>query len=438
MLKDLLILEDKKLVTELLSNMHAKDIADELANLDDSEVNLLISLLDEDEKIEVFSYLPLDLQALFLLNNPLEEQVEIIENLEPDDARDILLTIELDNRKTIISKLDDEAKVLELVHYDEDEAGSYMNNLFVQININLSIKEATKQVINDAGKINDINMIYIVNNDNQYVGAISLIALIKAKPSDQLKDLLKTEETFSDVENVYKLAEHIKYYQLKEVAITNNDNKLIGVVTSDDILDLLADDFEDDFESLMALPDSSDSDSIMKTAFARIPWLSILLVIGIPIAFLTSYFEEVIAGAVILAMFQPLILDSGGNVGTQTLAVSLITIDDRDNIFISNGIKEIISGFITSVIMALSTFIITYIVAVILKNNDPLIMSLIISLSILVSIVIGSVLGFLVPLMLKKFKIDPVAASGPLITTIIDVCSLVFYFGLATILLGGL
>lgn len=437
MLKDLVHIRDEKLTIETLSNMHAKDIADQIKDFNKEEIDYLTQLLEYDKQIEVFSYLPLEEAANYLLTESLEEQVSVINSLEPDDARDVLLAINPEERKEIFDSLDKNSKVLELLNYDEDDAGSYMTNLFIKVNISDSIKQATKKVIQQASEVNNFSIIYVVNDQLEYMGQLTLIDLIKAKPENKLQEFIKIEETFLDTDDIYELAEHIKYYQLKEVPIKNENNNLIGIVTFDDILDLLEDDFQDDFEAMMALPEQDPDDSVIKSSLNRIPWLSVLLLMAIPLAYLTSFFEATIAGAVILAMFQPLILDAGGNVATQTLAVSLITIDDKENTFIKNGIKEITSGIITSLLMSVFAFLMTYVVAYVLKSNQGFLTAIIVSVSLFISVIAGSVLGFIVPLFLNKFKIDPVVASGPLITTLIDIISLLVYFGLATILLGG-
>lgn len=438
MIKTLINNNDLKVLKDYLENLHSKDIADLLIDLSYEQRSIIVNLLTQDKLNEVISYLPPIDAAGWINELTLEKQVDIIEGLEPDDAREVVLSLPEETVSEILDNLDKDAKVFELLNYSDDEAGSFMTNLFIALPFDLDVKAATKQVIRMAGLLENIKNIYIIDHEGKYLGQTTLFNLVKAKPPMILKDLLETTDTFLDKGSIDELAELIKYYQEDEIAIVDSNDKLIGIVTADDILDLIKEDFEFDYESIAALPDSDENLPIFKAAFKRLPWLSILLLIAIPIAFLTAAFEEVIAGAVILALFQPLILDAGGDVATQTLAVSLITIDDKEKVFIKNGWKEIISGVITSFILGIFSFFIVYLFAVSTNATSPLLTSFAISISLVFTIIIGSALGFLVPYILSKTKFDPLVASGPLITTIIDIVSLLIYFGIASLTLGGL
>ncbi|MDX9691894.1 MAG: magnesium transporter, partial [Acholeplasmataceae bacterium] len=211
------------------------------------------------------------------------------------------------------------------------------------------------------------------------------------------------------------------------------------MVTFDDALDIYQEESQEDFERLAALPETLDQ-GVVKTAFHRLPWLITLLLISIPIALVTSLFEETLALVAILIVFQPLILGSAGNVATQTLAVTLKMFSTNEKGFLNNAIKEIITGIFNGLVIGLVAFIVTIVFAYLNTSltENPLLIAFVVGLSLWLTVIIAPIVAILIPLTLRTLKLDPAVASGPFITTVIDVAALFIYFGLATLFLGGL
>jgi magnesium transporter len=230
----------------------------------------------------------------------------------------------------------------------------------------------------------------------------------------------------------------IRNYAIYEIPVVNHQQELLGMVTLDDALDIYEEEAQEDFEKLSALPETIEQNTF-KTAMHRIPWLLMLLVISIPISLVTSLFEEVLTTVAILIIFQPLISGSAGNVATQTLAVTLKMFAKNEQGVLKNSYREIFTGMINGFVIGLVAFLVTYVFTSMNQQltDIPLKIAFVVGLSLWLTVLIAPIIAVLVPITLKKLKLDPAVASGPFITTLIDISAISLYFGLATILLGG-
>lgn len=435
-LEELLKLDEKALKLEL-EELRAHDIAALLNEASEDERGRIYALLEPELLADALAYRdPID-AAEDLADFDLDTQKEIINQMQPDDAADIISELDKDIQEELLSQLDDEEELRELLEYEKMQAGAYMTNKMIVVDSQSTVKEATRQVIKEASDVESIATIFVVDKASLYQGQVTLKKLIKAAKDELIETIMDKEPTFLDTDSIDDLIRHLRQYGAYEVGIVNQAGKLVGHITTDDILDIYEDSSVEDYEKLAALPETDSEEPVLKAALSRMPWLLALLILSIPIALVTQAYEEIIASVVILAMFQPLILDAGGDVASQTLAVTLISIHESDKSSIKNGIKEVISGVITGAVLSIIAFLITLGFAYISKSAHPIELSLVVSLGLLVTVIIGPMIGFLVPVILHKCKIDPAIASGPFITTLIDILSLVVYFGFATIILGG-
>jgi magnesium transporter len=337
----------------------------------------------------------------------------------------------------LIGELDKSEPVVQLIHYKKETAGSYMNNYIMKVYANTSAKDTTKQLIKEAADLKIVKTIFVVDNDEKYLGQMSLKDLVRAKEPLKAIDIIKTEPVLNVEDDVDTIIKHIKHYGAYEIAVVNGDNKLLGAITTDDLLDIYRDEAVEDIEKLSFLPDTDVKSNFVVAAIKRLPWLLILMVISIPLAIITSNYEEILASVVILALFQPLLLDSGGNVASQTLAVTLVGLTYKEGVTIKDGINETISGVISGFVMAVMAFVAAYILSDLLLVESPLLVAIVVSVSLCSTVILSPIIGFIVPTVLSKLNFDPATASGPFITTVIDVLCLVIYFSLATLLLGG-
>lgn len=432
---DLIKIKDKKLLNEMIEKMHPADILTNLNSLDDSLVYDFYSLISEEELARIIAFLEPEEAALIIDRFNLSKQQKIINNLELDDAADIL--VHTKSQEDLIEHLDDSVALKQILLYEDNQVGAHMNDSLIKLIIGTDIKKATKEVIKAAGSVETLNQLFVVDEKGKFLGSISLKSLIKAKPPLLIDDLVETTPFVLDTTDIEEAIHKIQNYGLYEIAVLNNENELIGILTVDDAIDLYHMEAIDDYEKLAALPDTSEK-SLVKSALKRLPWLVLLLVLSIPIALLTSQFEEVIMMVAILAFFQPLILDAGGDVATQTLAVTLRVLSKDEKKALQNGRKEILSGVINGIILGFAGFLISFLISHALNSTYPLNVSLVVGLSLTITVIIGPVFALFIPIILKKLKVDPAVASGPFITTLIDISSILIYFGLAMILLGGL
>lgn len=427
---------DKEILA-ILEDMHSFDIVKLFEDFEPEEIERIKNILPTEQFADVLSYLEPEEAAKLLQTQTLEEQVLVVQNLEPDDAADIINEYSRADKMELIGELDQSEPVVQLIHYKEETAGSYMNNDIMKVYADSSVKDTTKQLIKEAADLKIVKTIFVVDHDEKYLGQMSLKSLVRAKAPLTAIDIIKTEPVLNVEDDVDTIIKHIKHYGAYEIAVVNDENKLLGAITTDDLLDIYRDEAVEDIEKLSFLPDTDVKSNFVVAAFKRLPWLLILMVISIPLAIITSNYEEILASVVILALFQPLLLDSGGNVASQTLAVTLVGLTYKEGVTIKDGLNETISGVISGFVMAVMAFIAAYILSDLLLVESPLMVAIVVSLSLWSTVILSPIIGFIVPTVLNKMNFDPATASGPFITTVIDILCLVIYFGLATFLLGG-
>ncbi|MDY0294778.1 MAG: magnesium transporter [Acholeplasmataceae bacterium] len=440
MLKEMIQLNDEHILKEFLDDIHAHDLAELFVELTDQEKNKVFSLLPNEKLAELVSYLEAEDAAEILTEFDLEKQVELVEMMEPDDAADIIIELDKEEKEELLDKLSDDSEIKELMQYDEDETGSVMTTLFIVVEPDLDVKKATKKVIKEADQVESINTIFVADEKNIYLGAVALRDLLKAKTPLEVKELIMEYPVSIDTDPINKTVQAIRNYGIYEMPVVDEYGKLLGMVTLDDALDVYQEEAQEDFEKLAALPETEEDSGPLKTAMHRIPWLITLLIVSLPIALITRQFEHVLTAVAILIVFQPLILGSAGNVATQTLAVTLQMLSTHEKGIIKNSAKEILTGIMNGFIIGLIAFVMTNIFALINTSltTDPLLIGLVVGLSLWLTVIVAPILAILIPLALHTFKLDPAVASGPFITTLIDLTAQLIYFGLATLILGGL
>lgn len=437
---------------DMIMEYHPYDIARVFENLDDEQRSKLYIALSPQEIAPIFEHLDHEeIPRIFkeLSNN---YSVKILENMDIDETVDILRNIE--NEKLRFSYINlmrkDLAKEIKaLLKYDEDVTGSIISTSYIEFDDSMLIKDAMKHMLKEAKTVSYINTLYVANKNQELVGVLSLRQLIVADKEDRLVDVM-TEKVISVGVNAPKevAASLFKDYDFEALPVVDSNNRMLGIVTVDDIIDFLEDEATEDYAKFAGIFDGEiehGKETISKAFKKRIPWLIILLFIGIIASMIIGRFEETLDAIPILAMFLPMMLDMAGNVGTQSLAVTIRYLMDDDFLTRKNVTKHILrelgigvtNGFIVSCI----AFFIAFILLGVMKtdvsffNMETLKTSVIISFSMLISIIVSNIAGAVVPLIIHTFKIDPAAASGPFITTINDIIAISIYFTLATMFL---
>lgn len=441
MLKEMLHSASNRMIKVYLEDVHAHDLAAEFIGLDPSEREKIYRVISNQKLAELVSYLEAEEAAEILAEFDLEKQKTLVEMMEPDDAADIIQELEEDEQESLIAILGDTADVVQLISYDEDETGSAMTNLVVVLHPEMDVKQATKKVIKEAPDVETINTLFVTDAAHRFLGVVQLKDLLKAKTPCKIEELIQQHPFVYDTDLITQSLEAIRNYNIYEMPVCNEDNQLIGMITMDDALDIYQEEAQEDFERLAGLPETIEGPAL-KTALHRLPWLISLLALSIPIAIVTSLFEEVLVAVAILIVFQPLILGSAGNVATQTLAVTLKMMATNEKGLIKNSYREIITGMINGFVIGAIAFGMTYVFATLntslAMTTHPLTISFVVGFSLWMTVLISPIFAILIPIIIRVLRFDPAVASGPFITTVIDVAALFIYFGLATLLLGGL
>ena len=426
-----------------LSDYHDSDIADALAELLPDERKRLYRVLGEERFSEIFAYV--DDADPYIIEFGLRDAAKIIENMDSDDAVDILDDVGDEIEEKLVKLMDREmSRDIKLIRsYEDDEIGSLMTTNYVSIKKGLTVKQAMRELICQAGENDNINTLYVCDDDGVFHGAIALKDLITAREHDELEDIIGRSYPYVNAhENVSECIERIRDYTEDSFPVLGNDGRILGIITSQDIIEAVDDELGDDYAKLAGLAEEEDvKESVFESVRKRLPWLAILLVLGIGVSAVVGIFEAVVAELAVIVCFQSLILGMAGNAGTQSLAVTIrVLMDDKleTREKFELVLKELRIGFFNGLLLGAISFAVVGVYVMIIKDytvTEAFAVSGCVGLALLVSIVISSLVGTSVPLLFDKLKIDPAVASGPLITTVNDLVAVITYYGLAFVLL---
>lgn len=428
---------------EKFNDYHENDIAAVLEELDVAERKRLYAILGLERVSEVFAYL--DEPEEFIEELDAELAADILENMEADDAVDILEELEDEKSEELILLMDKEAREdIDLIQsYDDDEIGSKMTTNFVTLTLDLTIKQAMKSMVQQAAENDNISTLYVLSADGTFYGAIELTDLIVAREYVELESLVITSYPFVyDHETVDECIEELKDYSEDSIPVLDKDKKILGVITSQDLIEVLDEEMGEDYAKLAGLTEEEDLEEPLKESLKkRTPWLAVLLFLGLIVSTVTGMFEGVIAGLPIIVTFQSVILGMSGNVGTQSLAVTIRALMDEELTFKQQAgfiFKEVRIGFCNGLIIGLISFGVTGVYIWLIKGmvvTTAFAMAGCIGVALWLAMIISSAVGTLVPIFFNKINIDPAVASGPLISTMNDLVAVVTYYGMAWLLL---
>lgn len=436
-----------KALRDALEDFHANDIADAFKRLDEASRDKLIKLLDAARLAEVISYLEEDEQADYLNNINIKKAIAILSEMEPQDAGRILRKFSRTRRDVIFELLDSETrrKLMRIYAYDEEEIGSAMSTDFIEIQKNSSIKEAMRELRDQTRQTNtdNISVLYVVDEHGLYYGAIRIQDLFAARADDSLERII--ELNFPIVyasETIDSIMDDLKDYAEDSIPVLNNENQIEGIITKQDLLEVFDREMSEDYAKFAGLGAQEDlEETLFQSLKKRTPWLLMLLALSLGVSAVISMFESVVATLTIALAFQSLILDMSGNVGTQSLAVSIRVLSDPDlttkqKLFLI--MKETRTGFVNGAIIGLGSALVLGLFIHFANGYDWLhaySISLCIALAMLVSMVISSFTGTAIPILFQRVGIDPAAASGPLITTLNDLIGATTYYSMVYLIL---
>ncbi len=430
---------------EKLEDYHGSDIAQAMDSLTLQERKKLYRILNADMLSDALERLDDDEAAKYINEMDIKKAAQVVSNLETDSAADILMEINKEKRLLLIEELNPEVKkdIKLIASFDEDEIGSKMTTNCIVIRENLSVKEAMKELVSQAKKNDNITTIFVTDENEEYYGAIDLKDLITADSETPLDDLIVTSFPYVYAhESIDDCIEKLKDYSEASIPVLDNSNSLLGVITAQSLIEVVDDEMGEDYARLAGLTAEEDlKETLPMSIKKRLPWLIALLGLGIIVSAVVGSFEKVVAQLTLIMAFQSLILDMAGNVGTQSLAVTIRVLTDENLSFSQKFrlvIKETRVGFFNGLILGAISIVFVGLYIMFVKQHDfgfSFAVSGCIGFALLVAMVVSSAVGTLIPLFFKKIKVDPAVASGPLITTINDLVAVITYYGLSWILL---
>lgn len=430
-----------KVLKEKLEEYHERDLAHALPDLTREEQMRLVNVLD-DEILAAVVEQEQGLEAFFLLG--LRRRGEVLSRMEPAEASELLGKLSREEREHLLELVDEvhRREIRLVASFDEDVIGSRMSTNYIQISQGATVKEAMSLLVHQAAEHDNITTLYLVDEEGAFAGAMALKDLILAREGTSLTEISMESYPYVYANTpVEDCVPFLRDYGASSIPVLDEKNHLLGVITGQDVLELVDDAMGDDYAKLAGLSSEEDLEEKLVTSVKkRLPWLGILLVLGLGVSATVGLFESIVAQIPIIMCFQSLILDMAGNAGTQSLAVAIRVLMD-DSLGRQNKAalvwKELRVGIVNGGILGL-TSVGAIGVYLLLKGNTWVFafgVSGCLGCAMVLAMGISSLSGTLIPVFFQKIGVDPAVASGPLITTVNDLVAVVSYYGLAWLVL---
>jgi len=430
--------KDEALILEIIGDLHTTDIAEIFDEISVDEAKYLYTLIDEEKAAEVITWMDEDTREKFLSQLSSKEIAEqFVENLDSDDAADILSELSEERQREVISEIQDKEiaeDVADLLKYEEDTAGGLMAKELVKINVNWDRNKVIQEVREQAHDIENVYTTYVIDNDNKLLGILPLKKILLEPETTRLEDMyndrIQYVETHTSKEEV---AEIMSKYDLVVIPVVDGLGRLVGRITIDDVVDVITEEAEKDFQLMSGLTEQVESDDkVWILTRARMPWLVVGLLGGLVGARVISSYEDQLQIYPEMAFFTTLIAAMGGNTGVQSSAIVVQGLANntlRKGETWSKFTKELTVAFLNGIVLSTIVFIYGY-----FAESLPL--AITISSALMVVIIVASILGTFIPLVLNRFKVDPALATGPFITTLNDITGIFIYFTMGRIMYG--
>ena len=433
---------------EALEKYHDNDIASVLEELTREEREQLLQAVGAEAMSDIVSYL--DDAGEYLSELDADDAADIIEQMDADEALEALEDLDGKTRAEVMELIEDEQvreEIALLDSYDEDEFGSYMSTNFIVIPRTASVKTAMRALVEQAAENDNIHTLFVTDADGSFYGAIDLTALIVARSEQVLEELICTTFPFVlDTDSISDNIERVRGYSENLIPVLRaQDHTLLGVITATDVTEIVDEQLADDYAKLAALGGEDEPDEpLWKSMRKRVPWLVVLLFMGLGVSAVVGLFEGVVAQLPMIVAFQSLILGMAGNVGTQSLAVTVRAIGNEEEFRIGQQLgtiwREVRVALLNGVVLGAVSFLIVGVYLGLIGDYT-------ISFTFAAAGCVGSAMcfamtvsgftGAAIPITLYRLGVDPAVASGPLITTVNDLVAVISYYGLAFGLLLG-
>lgn len=438
---------DLESIKELLENKQYTSLRQALTELNDADVAVILENLDEEDRLkifrilpksmaaDVFSYLELENQQRIITSLAEKEAAGIINNLMADDATDLLEEMPANIVKKLLANATPEVRrdINHLLQYPEDSAGSIMTVEFLDLKEHLTVQEAIERIRKQGVDSETINICYVLDQSRMLIGTVALRYLLLSEPDAIIGEIMHENvisvNTLMDQEEV---ARQFQKYDFTAMPVVDNENRLVGIITVDDIVDILQEEATEDIEKMAAITPSDKPylrTGIWETWKNRIPWLLLLMLSATFTGSIIAYFEGALSSCVILTAYMPMLMGAGGNAGSQS-SVAIIRSLSLNEVRFKDWFrvlwKESGVAILCGITLAIASF-----AKLMIFDHLTLAVALVVSVSLALTVLIAKIVGCMLPLLAKKIGFDPAVMASPFITTIVDALSLLIYFAIA-------
>jgi magnesium transporter len=432
--------KDYKTLKNIINEMDEADIAEILGELNNQELAKVFRLINKDKAVDVFALLDVTVATELLNYLSDKESISLIDDMPADDATDILEEMPANLVDKILKQCSKETRkdINRLLKYNEDSAGSIMTVEYPEFKDNITIKEAIENLQENNDEYETISDCFIIDSKRRLIGSIQITDLLFNSKNKKIKDIVNTNikyvYTNTDQEEV---ASSFQKYDVTVMPVVDSEKRLVGIITIDDVMDVIEEEATEDMNKMAAIIPSDkpyNKTGVFETFKSRIPWLLLLMVSATFTGKIIQSFEDKLATYTILTAFIPMLMDTGGNAGGQT-SVSIIRALSLGDIEFKDLFKTIFKEFrvalICSIVLAIANF-----VKMLIIDQVSYLVALSVCITLCLTIIIAKTIGCILPMVAKKIGFDPAVMASPFITTIVDACSLLVYFQVATIILG--
>lgn len=438
-IEDLIAEKKYSKIKEILIEMNEYDIAEILEELPQKEIIKVFRLLPKDLAADVFSYLETDTEANIITSLTDKEAVDIINDMSADDATDLIDEMPANVVNKLIGKVDKDTRrnINQLLKYPDNSAGSIMTVEYLDFKEYVTIKDAIKKIRREYDEKETINTCYVTDKSRKLVGIVKLKDLVINSDDRDIKEIMESDfisvNTLTDQEEVAKI---IQDYDLTSVPVVDSENKLVGIITIDDVIDIIEAEATEDIEKMAAILPTEKSYlklSIFEIWKSRIPWLLLLMVSATFTGKIIQHYEDSLATMVILTSFIPMLMDTGGNAGGQA-SVTIIRGLSLNDIEFGDILKVIWKEIRVAVLVGITLAIANFAKLLIVDKVSTSVAS-VVCLTLIITVCVAKVIGCSLPIFAKKLGFDPAVMASPFITTLVDAISLMIYFTTAVKLL---
>ena len=425
---------------QVITELNDADIADYLEEMEEEEVIKIFRILPKDKAADVFSYLEIDQQQSVITSLSDKDAGRIIDNMRSDDAKELMEEMPANVVKRLIANTsaDTRKAINHLMRYPEDSAGSVMTVEYMDLKEHQTVAEAIQRIRKVGVDSETINICYVLDNTRTLVGTVALRYLLLSEPDAIIGDIMHRNviaiHTQMDQEEV---ARQFKKYEFTAMPVVDNEDRLVGIITVDDVVDILEEETTEDIEKMAAVM-PSDKPYLKMTVFdafkKRIPWLLLLMISATFTGSIITSFENELSRYVVLTAFIPMLMDTGGNAGGQASAIIIrgISLDEIEFRDWSRVIwKEIRTALLCGLTLSVCNF-----GRLMLFDQVSVRVALVVCITLLMAVIVAKMVGSTLPMIAKKIGLDPAVMASPFITTIVDAISLLIYFRVAELVLN--